>query len=321
MVVLGIIGVLVALSIGAVMRIQTVQQIRSSSDVVEKVQVAVDNQYKALIAQAQTDMRNQSQDATALINYFNGDTDSALALLTYCRVRQSFPQTFAEVQTLPTVLVNGQNIPYFTVGGAFFQLKSQFAPFANAATMPSTNLTPSQQSAALLYAAVAQTGAGGSTFASDEALTSAHFDFQVPGSVTIHVYKDAWNQPIGYCRFGTNSELQNPPYANTTIPPGATIPYIDPLDPAGKLYNWANNSGAASKAQATTFAATLFLNNGDLANATWFDASNRRPVVYSTGYNLLYESLNNTTNTTPGKGGLDDILGYRLTQLGQRGTK
>jgi prepilin-type N-terminal cleavage/methylation domain-containing protein len=333
LVVLGIIGILLGLSIAAVMRVQTLQQIRSSSDVVEKVQVAIDNQYKAIITQAQLDIRSQQpQDAQAIVNYFNsvgGDPDSALALLTYCRVRQSFPQTFAEVQ-LPATVVNGVTYQGFTVVGAYFPVKSQFQQFASATTAPSTNLSPAQQSAALLYAAVAATGAGGSTFASDDATTSAQMDFSVQGSITIHVYKDAWNQPIGFCRFGTNFELQNTIPSNQfpTIYVNPKATFQDPFDPSGKLLAWATNTATAG--QANAIAGTLFVNTGDPANATNFAqtslvpggsaSTNRRPVVFSNGYNQTYESLNNAPVSIPGKGPQDDILGYRLTQLGQRGT-
>jgi prepilin-type N-terminal cleavage/methylation domain-containing protein len=303
MVVLGIIGILVGLSIGAIMRIQTAQQIRSSSDVVEKVQVAVDNQYKAIIAQAAKDLSNGQPnvpDAQAILTFCSGDTDRALALLTYCRIRQSFPQVFAEVQP-------------FTIAGFTYQVKSQFLPFQGA-TAPANVQSYYQQSAILLYAAVAQTGAGGSVFTSDATNAAINPSFQF-GSLTgpVPVYMDSWKQPVGFCRFGTNLELQGAPYTNTKTG------LLDPLDPSGKLQNWTNTTNL----QAAT---VVFLNNGDVGNATSFNGSNRRPVVYSTGYNVLYEMLNNngpppSIVIPPGKAANDDILGYRLTQLGQRGTQ
>jgi prepilin-type N-terminal cleavage/methylation domain-containing protein len=329
LVVLAIIGVLIGLSMAAVMRVRTAQMVRSSSDTVEKVQLALDTQYKAIIAQAAKDIDGQAQDAQAILDYFNrvgGDRDAAASLLAYCRIRQSFPQTFAEVQ-LPVTVVNGVSYQGFTLPNinAFFPVKSQFLPYANAATAPSTNLTEAQQSAALLYAAVAGTGAGGSTFASDDATASAQMDFQPSGAIKIHVYKDAWNQPIGFCRFGTNTELQGAPYVNTR----AT--YQDPLDSSGKLFTWATT--AATKAQANTIATYLFVTSPvDPANATNFVqqnlvtgaaqfSTNRRPVVYSTGYNRTYESLNMAPVKNTGYPSSDDILGYRLTQLGQKGTQ
>jgi hypothetical protein len=71
--------------------------------------------------------------------------------------------------------------------------------------------------------------------------------------------------------------------------------------------------------------------NKDPANATGFiqpnlatgeaqASTNRRPIVYSMGYNGAYESLNDAAATTPYPA-LDDILGYRLTQLGKKGTQ
>jgi prepilin-type N-terminal cleavage/methylation domain-containing protein len=334
LIVITIIALLLALSIAAVMRIVTAQQIKSSSDIVEKVQVAVDNQYTAIRAQAQLDIQGKgggAQDAMAIINFFNGDQDAALALLTYCRVRQSFPQTFAEVN-LPTYsTINGVNVPYFSINNYPFYVKSQFLPFVGT-TYANSTLGVSQQSAALLYAAVAQTGAGGSAFVSDDATSGNQFDLQTAGQPTIHVYSDSWKQPIGFCRFGTNVELQNTVvsrqfptiYVNTK---SSTPLFQDPLDPSGKLYNLAISSPAV----ANSLAQILFVNNGDAANTTNFIqtslisppnqlAVNRRAVVYSTGYNQVYESLNLSPQTANTKATLDDILGYRLTQLGQRGT-
>jgi len=203
---------------------------------------------------------------------------------------------------------------------------------------PAGNLTASQQSAALLYAAVAQTGAGGSTFNSDDATAANQIDFVQTGSPTVRVYMDSWKNPIGFCRFGFNyngpnnvqetanaylylptntpyngmsynmgkgvQSLQDPPYANSSTA------LNDPLDPVGKLqgHKWANNGQWAE----------LFLINGDPANAVSFNGSNRRPVVYSVGPNGIYESLN---MTRLGSSYSDDIMGYHYTQLGQSGVK
>ena len=340
LVVITIIAILIAFSFGGVMRVRTSQQVRSSEDIVEKVQLAVDNQYKAITAQAYKEISGggTTPEAQSLINYMGGDTDAAQALLTYCRIRQNFPQTFAEVQLAPngtlltTTVPNGPAVTYFTIpgSGAYFFTKSNFLPFAS---MAATNLTPSQQSAALLYAAVADTGTGGITFDA-VATNTAHFDFTPKGGgTTIHSYKDAFNQPIGFCRFGTNVELQVTnagqtingvtypvAYANPNATYNATykVHYQDTLDPSGKLFLWTQthipNAGASGAAS------VIFVHNGDPANATSFNSTHRRPVVYSTGYNTAYESLNQAAATTPYPA-LDDILGYRLTQLGQRGTK
>lgn len=298
MIVLAIISLLIALSIAGVMRVQMVQQIRTSSDIVEKVQVAADNQFKAIIAQASMDCKvpsNGPPDVQAVFSYCGGDPDRTLSLVTYCRVRQSFPQVFSEVGT-------------FTISGLgyTYPVKSQFQPFVGA-TAPAGLQSAWQQSAILLYAAVAQTGAGGSVFTSDATNAAINQSFQL-GTGTYTVYMDAWKQPVGFCRFGTNNELQGAPYANTKT----TL--LDPFDPSGKLQTWSNTTALSN-------ATVVFLNNGDAANATSFNGTNRRLVVYSVGYNLGYESLNMTQNTTPGKAALDDILGYRLTQIGQRPTQ
>jgi prepilin-type N-terminal cleavage/methylation domain-containing protein len=324
MVVVGILAILVALSAAAIMRVQNAQQNRSSQDVVEKVQTALNNQYKAIIDQARNDIGNGralTQDAQAMVNYAEangGDADTALALLTYARIRWNFPQTFAEVQP-------------FTVAGFKYAPKSNFAAFAGAAG-PANVQDAWKQSALLLYAATADTGAGGSVFAS-EATNMAKKSFTVDG-VTATAYMDAWQNPIGFCRFGTNAELQNTTpskqmptvYANNknkqiinSNGKSNTVTITDPLDSGGKLYQLSlnNPNGAAA------IASVVFLNDGDAANATSFNGVIRVPVVYSVGKNGIYESLGNS----PSNGGQaaqienDDILGYRLTQIGFKGTQ
>lgn len=305
-VVIGIVAILVALGVAAAIRVQNAQQVRSAQDVVEKVQVAVDKQYKAIVDQARTDIaggRGVTPDAAAMLAYMGNDPDAAFPLLAYCRIRQSFPQTFSEVGA-------------FTVGGFTFQVKAQFASFVGASD-PTNNYY--QQSALLLYAAVSQTGAGGQTFTA-EATNSANKQFTL-GTVTASAYMDAWQQPVGFCRFGTNPQLQAAPYvnANTASQGSVVAQSVDPLDPAGKLVLWTSsgipNSGAA------TSAAYIFCGNGDIANATAFNGTNRRPVVYSIGPNGGYESLNQVAAPMKGKAPLDDILGYQLTQLGYKGTQ
>ncbi len=328
LVVMAIITLLMALSFSGIMSVRKAQQVRSTITTVQKVQLALDNQYKAIITQAKLDIaQGSTQDAQAMIDFFNGDQEAALAMLTYARVRQSFPQTFAEVQLTKSFTnpSSGQTVPYFIAGNYFYPVKSQFLPFVN---MPAGNLTASQQSAALLYAAVAQTGAGGSAFNSDDATSANQIDFIQAGSPTVRVYMDSWKQPVGFCRFGFNTNintngntnltggtialnmgkpvesLQDPPYANSST----TL--NDPLDPVGKLqgHKWANNGQWAE----------LFLINGDPANATFFTGTNRRPVVYSVGPNGIYESLN---MTRLGSSYSDDIMGYHYSQLGQSGIK
>lgn len=334
LVVLFIIALLIALSIGAIMRTRMMAQVRTSSMVVEKLQVGLEAQYKAIFEQAKMEIRSQNSQAAAnMLTYFSGDADAAQAMLTYCYIRQSFPQTFAEVNTVANggYIPNGNvlnGVPYFTVNNNLpfpFLVKSQFLPFVG--VNPGTNLTASEQSAILLFAALSGTGAGGSTFVSDETLASNQMDWVQAGVPTYRVYIDAWKQPVGFCRFGTNS---NPTLSNAmaqTVSSLQDSPFVnqsnrnvsnDPLDPAGKL------QGVASSLPA----GTIFLQNGDVANATTWNGSNRRPVIYSTGPNGSflrlegidpYESLN-MRQAKPGSPA-DDILGYQLTQLGQQGIR
>lgn len=332
LVVMAIIALLLALSFSGIMSVRKAQQVRSTTTTIQKVQSAVDARYKAIIAQAQIDISTgggSSQDAQSMIDFFNGDREAAKALLTYARLRQAFPQTFAEV-SLPNTFTNsaGQTIPYFTAGNYIYPVKSEFLPFVGVSP---GSLQPWQQSAALLYAAVSQTGVGGSAFNSDDAMAGNQMDL-TGAQQAFRVYMDAWRQPIGFNRFGYNvngasnltngtvslntgkatESLQDPPYVSNN-PNNVSN---DPLDPAGKLQTW----GWASSSQYSA----LFININDLGSISTFttpmpfNGSNRLPVVFSVGPNGFYESLN---MTKLGSTYADDIMGYQYTQLGQSGIK
>lgn len=296
LVVLGIIVVLVALSTAAVQRYRISQQVRSSEDIVLKLQHALDNQMEQIVAQVGKDRRSQTPQFTAMVSFCGGDADRAEALLCYCRLRQAFPQTAAEL-----------NQASFTLGGVTFTRPKHFDQLAGVATSNDVH----DVSAAILYLLASQTGTGGATF-SGQATEGAETEIPLAGlNQPVRVYKDAFNLRVGFYRFGTNQEMQVPPYVNPK--PGAASK--DPFDPLSKLYNggleWING-----QLNRTTAQQVLFVNNGDPANATGFSLANRGPVVYSAGKNKRYEQLNNSPNPDG-----DDLLGYRLRQLGARGYK
>lgn len=296
LVVLGIIIVLVALSTAAAQRYRISQQVRSSEDIVLKLQHALDNQMEEIVAQVGKDRRSQTPQFMAMVSFCGGDPDRAEALLCYCRLRQAFPQTAAEL-----------NQASFTLGGVTFTRPKHFDQLASVATSNNVH----DVSAAILYLLASQTGTGGATF-SGQATEGAETEIQLTGlNRPVRVYKDAFEQRIGFYRFGTNQEMQVPPYVNPK--PGAASK--DPFDPLSKLYNggleWINGQLNRATAQQT-----LFVNNGDPGNATGFSLANRGPVVYSAGKNKRYEQLNNSPNPDG-----DDLLGYRLRQLGARGYK
>jgi prepilin-type N-terminal cleavage/methylation domain-containing protein len=148
---------------------------------------------------------------------------------------------------------------------------------------PGINGTPEQESAALLHKALSRLGSGGAIFASDDVMNGTQADIVINNG-TVRVFRDFWGTPIHLRRFYSNPELNAPPYINPK--PGSR----DPFDPLGKLadINWPNRLDAQAR---------LGVN---------FDATNKVLTIISAGRDRIFDSR-------------DDILGYRLRQLGARG--
>jgi hypothetical protein len=291
LVVVGIITLLVALLTAAVQRVRVNAQVHASEDIVIKLQQALDNQREAIVTQVGTERRNQTQEFSALLGYANGDPDRAEALMLYCRLRQAFPQTASEL-----------SMTSFGLGSPPVWTYYRPKHFDAIAGIAGGN---DEVSAAILYAIGSRAGTGGAGF-TGQATEGAETEINL--GKTVRVYKDSFGKPVGFYRFGTNPELQAPPYLNPK--PGAASK--DPFDPQAKLYNSGQEwvTGANNRALAIQ---ALFVNNGDPANATRFGppgSDNRIPVVYSAGANKQYEML------VPNS---DDILGYRLRKIGQKG--
>jgi prepilin-type N-terminal cleavage/methylation domain-containing protein len=147
--------------------------------------------------------------------------------------------------------------------------------------------SPHDQSAALLYAMASNMGTGGATFATDDA--TASYQMSIPfGGGAATVFKDARGMPIGFKRFHENpAELNAAPYTN--VKSG----YYDPFDPLGKLAMWSN---AAKKTEAQTS-----------IGLAAFNINNKSITAYSFGQDKF-------ANTA------DDVYGYRLHKLGNKGS-
>ena len=188
----------------------------------------------------------------------------------YCKLRQAFPQNYTEATTA------------FSVGGAFFPIHKAYVGIPNL-----IGLTPEQQSGALLYVALSTMGAGGNAFEMDS-VNSAKIDI-APG---VTVFKDGWNNPVGFKRFVSAvqlPELNNAPYTNTKNN------WRDPFDPQAKLSTLTANWTLPFQTAAQTAV---------VAN---FDNNNKTITAFSAGEDKTYNSP-------------DDVFGYRLRKLGNKGT-
>jgi prepilin-type N-terminal cleavage/methylation domain-containing protein len=261
LVVVVIIGVLIGLGAGAAQRIRVTMYVKASGDTVAKCQSALDDQIKRginpMVAKEST--KPYSNEFSLLLTYCEGDPDRAAALLTYCRIRQYFPTTQADLAT-----------PSFTVGGATF-----YRPLGMQQLNGLTG-NPHYVSAAILHTIASKRTLGGLTFETDVGLSGAQTDVGPPDlSTTRRVFKDSWGNPIG---FALITEVQLPELRtdprfthDPNNPPGRR----DPFDPQGKLYGWANttNKNAAQAALGVTF-----------------DGCNKWLIAYSSGANRTYDT-------------------------------
>jgi hypothetical protein len=279
MVVLGIIVVLTALLMSAVSAVRIRQQEKTTDGIVNNLQQGIETQRKALVDQALADRKNRTPDFVNLVSFCAGDEDRAQALLTYLKLRHAFPQTYAEATTNVTIPGYINWPPH--------------KAYASLAVNNFLSWTAHDQSAALLYIGLSNLGTGGNKFATDDATNSANGPWTSNG-VTSTVFKDARGNPVGFRRFFETTELNLAPYTN------AKSGFKDPFDPMGKLattslVGWTN----AFKSQA------------QLAVGASFDNINKSITVYSFGQNKTDDSALPTFG--------DDVLGYRLLKLGNKG--
>jgi type II secretory pathway pseudopilin PulG len=272
MVVLGIIVVLIALLMSAVSAVRIRQQERTTDDIVYKLQQGIETQRKALVDQALADRKTRTPDFVNLVTYCGGDEDRAQALLTYLKLRHSFPQNYSEATT---------NV---TIPGVI-----NWPPHKAYAALPNvSSWSAHEQSAAILFTGLSNLGTGGNSFATDDATGSANGPWTANG-VSSTVFKDARGNPVGFRRFFETAELNAAPYTN--VKSGNK----DPFDPMGKL--------ATVSLPAWTPAQKI---QAQGAVGATFDNINKSITAYSFGQ-----------DKTPGTG--DDVYGYRLLKLGNKG--
>lgn len=234
LVVISIIVLLAALTMSGVSAVRHRQHVRNTDNILTKFQVGIDNQVKTLNNQARDEMRENGARFQALTVYCGGDPDRALALLMHAKVRQAFPQSFAEA----TATLN--------FGGVTFPPHKAYTSLAGL-----SGGTPEQQSAALLFAGLAKMGTGGSTFDMDDATSGSQMILNFNGA-TATAAKDAWGNPIAFRRFLEDPVLNASPFTNVRSA------LHDPFDTQGKLAGaWTNKVNA----QSTLGGGIVFANN------------------------------------------------------------
>jgi prepilin-type N-terminal cleavage/methylation domain-containing protein len=309
LVVIALIAALAAITAGAVARVKAVQQVKASEQLLDKLQTALDTQWKLSVEESRKDAKDQ-KIPPAVFALCDGDPDRALAFWTYAKLRREFPQSFAEAlgDPCPNPAQLAGTAPFsapdnrraiwvwYPANNANPAVPILF-PRKTFATVGGAG-TPTDEAAALLYLILAEKGLGGTGGAADDMTLGSQMDIG-----TGRVFKDSWGQPVTFVRLAENGELDNPPFVNPKT-------FKDALDPKARLFtfpvgNW--NSDPVNK--------NLPKDRAEIALGTWglFDGHNKMITVISSGPNKQFEGYANATGTT------DDIYGYRLRKLGARG--
>ena len=217
LVVISLIAVLAALSVGALFRVRAAQQTSNTEGTLGKLDTLMMARWSAILVTAKT-------PPDSVIAFCDGDKDRAVSLWTYAMLKNEFPQNYAEVADI-------------TVGGATLRKRAVF----NKVTMTATT-DVNEQSAGLFYAAIMETGNRG-TANSLEGLQQ-----QVATSDKgLSVFNDNWGVPIAFIRNATNAEIQAAPHSKPSTVSS------NPLDPRGLLIVRAgNNWTAANRTAAIT---------------------------------------------------------------------
>jgi prepilin-type N-terminal cleavage/methylation domain-containing protein len=297
LVVLGIIVLLLALTGAALQKAQVSQRNRSTEEQLTKLQQALDAEYSHVVRQCEQDRLNR-RIPSEVMQYCENDPDRAHAVWTAMKLRRHFPQTFQEA-TSPVVLRQG---PATTPVTAYALLP--LVTFNEVTGLPS-GTTPDEravESAVLLYIILAKQSTGGSGgFAADDVTTAGQRDVDFSGR-KMRTFADSWGNSVGFQRWLQNAETDISPYADPKLP------FKDPLDPLGKVSHWADGVTGKRNFMVSDFGFSPQDPSAPNTNR------NRVATVYSAGKNQVLDLPWPNPDA-------DDLIGYRLRQLGNRGIK
>jgi len=217
-VVLLVIGLLVALTAGTVVRVMDSQKKSNTQVTLNKLQSQLTKQwsaYKDLYWKENPANVNGGGAWTAVQAMAGGDQRRARVIWVKLRLKQTFPVSFSEALN-PAPL---PPLPTYQV--ALGQLG------ITAATAP--NPPAAYESSACLLLALQQSVSGGGAKLEDLGVSSSIQPISA-GTGTINIFVDHWNSPLQFCRWPTGDAI---PLGNSAAgQPGAAN---DPGDPEGTL--------------------------------------------------------------------------------------
>ena len=284
LVVIALIAALAAITAGAAMRVRASQMAKTNDMTVDKLQKALDQQWKATIDNLKA-TNTQNRVPQSLVTYCTtGDgkeQQRAHALWIYMNLRNEFPQNVSEAQS-PV-----------SIGGYSLQCKKTFATLANSGTTD-------EQGAACLFAMLNEKARGGAVSLNDDIMSAT---IETPAG---RAFRDAYGQPITFRRlFNDGNEIQLPPFIN---PKNASK---DPIDVDGLLSGWGPAASANTVTPRESAANLVGIPDQNKFGRPDFMGLNHVATVLSAGPNKVLE--NSPTGTT------DDFWGYRLRRLGNKG--
>jgi prepilin-type N-terminal cleavage/methylation domain-containing protein len=298
LVVIAIVAILLAITGVALQKTVDGQKIRTSREQVYKLQQSLDIEIERVNKGCAKDQQNKAI-SPKVVEYCEGDMNRALAVWTAMKLRQQFPDTFAEATSPSYITMTATGTLALRTGSVPNGESQQYAlnplaTFAGVQALTSTVLrTPlspanAEESGALLYIILTQKSVGG---AEAMAVSGDELGQQRKAASGLNTFADAYGNSIGFCRwYGCNTgedEVQQAEYAGGVNVFNAAN--RDPLDPRNLVLGWADGTKL-----------------GQMNPSPWFfNGRNRLATVYSLGRVLADPT--------------DDLMGYRLRRFGTTG--
>jgi len=311
LVVISIIGVLTAISVGTVFRLRAVQDESNTEATLSKLHSLLQTRWSAVLDDAKKTVPEDLVQGLA-----SGDKDRARVIWTYAKLQNEFPQTFVEARR--TINFGG---------AAILRPRRNFETIAN--DPGNTSLSPEMQSCLLICAALLDTGTAGNAAGLDGIQNQVIT--RNPDGTGGRVIKDSWGTPIHFIRHATSPEINAEPYARpTTIRiPGTNNNFVilNPFDPLGKFIRWgttpegnlwANETGTTMNPSNRQRVMTILGFDPRPNNNYQRPNVNEIPTLISAGKNKLIGDFSTMLESAT-DADADNILSYRLRREGDRG--
>lgn len=274
LVVIAIIAILSALTVGAVVKMTSAGRLSNTRSIMSSIDKTLKEHWAYVVAEAkkETGLNNGGpNDPYTKINAtFGADTtggDRNRVIWIKMRLMEAFPVSFAEV-----------NNPYpYATGIIPAKLQKYNATYQKILGGKGAAIKPFTESSACLLMALGIVR-NGTSLGTDVLGSSYVADYD---GDTIPELLDGWGEPLTFFRFPSQN-----PYLQAAQPANKNVKakYADPLDPDGMLLNWAGGGRNVFEQRVHV------IGFGVTANASYIV-----PTIVSAGPNVLL-GLNTTIN-------------------------